>query len=83
MRVLQDARQPDIVDDTVPVDGIFQIAQTLIMLDAGNVFLVRQRDRARAGDAEACRERRVEELVVRRPHEGVVDDDGALKYGVL
>ena len=83
VRVLENARQPDIARDAIPVDRIFEITQALIVLDAGEVFLVRQRDGAWAGDTERRRQRRVEELVVRRPHERIVDDDSALKHGVL
>jgi len=83
MRVLEDARQSDVIDDRLPVERIPQVSQALIVLDAGNVFLVRQGDGPRARHAEARRKRRVEELVVRRPHEWIVDDDRALQHGVL
>src|SRR5690348_8363783 len=83
MGIFQYAGETHVINDAVPVDGVFEISQTLIVLDAGDVFLVRQRDGARAGDAERRRERRVEELVVRRPHERVVDDDRSLEDGVL
>src|SRR5690349_24887498 len=66
MGIFQYAGKTYVINDAVPVDGVFEISQTLIVLDAGDVFLVRQRDGARAGDAERRRERRVEELEIGR-----------------
>ena len=42
-----------------------------------------QDHRGRHGDAQLFGQRVVEELVVGRPPEGVVDDDGAVERGVL
>ena len=83
VRVLEDARHADVVDDRLPVERILEVAQALVVLDARDVLLVRQRHRLGAGDAEPRGERRAEELVVGRPHERVVDDRRALQHGVL
>ena len=44
MRVLEDARQADVVDDRLPVERILEVAQALVVLDARDVLLVRQHD---------------------------------------
>src|SRR5436305_9855342 len=81
--ILEYARQSDIVDDRLPIERVLEVAQTFIVLDARDVLLVRERHRARAGDAKGRGERGVEELVVGRPHEGIADDDRSLEHGVL
>src|SRR3954464_11733604 len=77
--VLEDARQPDIVDDRLPIERVLEVSQTLIVLDARDVLFVGGRDGARTRDAKARGERGVEELVVGRPHEWVVDNDRSLE----
>ncbi len=83
VRVLQDAGQPGVLHDRPPVERIDQVAQALVVHDAGHVLLVRQYDRLRVRDAEPVRERSAEELVIGRPHERVVHHGDALQHGVL
>jgi hypothetical protein len=49
----------------------------------GRIALLGQEDRLRDRQAETRRDRVVEELVVRRPPEGIVDDVRAVQDGVL
>jgi hypothetical protein len=81
--VLEDTGQADVADDRVPVQREDQIAETLVVDDAGHVVLIGQDQRLRTGDAEAGGQGGVEELVVRGPHEWVVDDGDPLQHGVL
>ena len=72
----------DVVENRVPVERIFEVAHGAIG-GAFGMFLVRQDDGWRNGYAEFVGERVVEELVVGRPPEGIVDDDRAVERGVL
>ena len=81
---LEDRRAADVVEQPVPVDRIDQVVQRLgRQIDVGRIALLRQQHRPRDGDAELGHHRVVEELVVGRPPERVVDDVGALQHGVL
>src|SRR5688500_4510651 len=62
VRVLENAGQPDVLDDSLPVERKLQVPQALVVLDARDVLLVRQDDRFRARDAELRDERRAENL---------------------
>ena len=77
-----DRRQPDVVNDRLPIEGEFEIAQTLAD-DSFDVVLLRQQHRPGDGDAEFPRQREIEKLVVCRPPEGIVDDDCALQRQTL
>src|SRR5690606_36617058 len=81
--VLEDAREPDVVEDGVPVEGVDEVAEGLVVDDAGDVVLVREDDRLRVRDAELRSERGAEELVVGAPHERVVEDGHDVERGVL
>ena len=66
----------------VPVERVFEVAHGAVGGALG-VSLVGQDHGGRNGDAELFGQGVVEELVVGRPPEGVVDDDGAVERGVL
>ncbi len=83
VRVLENARKPDVPQYCVPVEREHQVAETLLVADPRDVLLVRQHDGLGARDPEPGRERRAEELVVSAPHERVVDDRHPLEHGVL
>ena len=72
----------DVVENGIPVERVFEIAHGAVG-GAFGVFLVRQDDGGRDGNAELCGEGVVEELVVGGPPEWIVDDDGAVERGVL
>jgi hypothetical protein len=55
----------------------------LVVLDPRHVLLVRQRNRLRAGHTELGGERRIEQLVVGRPHERIVHHRHPLEHRVL
>ncbi len=74
--------EADVVGDALPVEREFEVAQRLAR-DALDVVLLREQHGLRDGDAELRGEREVEELVVGRPPERVVDDDGAFERRAL
>src|SRR2546425_88431 len=81
---LQDGGTPDIVQQRVPVNRVFQIAQGLGSdVHVLRVGLLWQQHRLRDGHAELLRQRSVEEFIVGRPPKRIVDDVGALQHGVL
>src|SRR5437879_11240011 len=81
---LQDGGTPDIVQQRVPLNRVFQIAQGLGSdVHVLRVGLLWQQHRLRDGHAELLRRRSVEEFIVGRPPKRIVDDVGALQHGVL
>src|SRR2546421_4924516 len=64
-------------DDALPVERVLQVAQRGVVVDVWDVLLVREDDGLRHRDPELARQRALEELLVRLPPEGVVDDRGA------
>src|SRR3989441_9750864 len=81
---LQDGGTPDIVQQRVPLNRVFQIAQGLGSdVHVLRVGLLWQQHRLRDGHAELLRQRSVEEFIVGRPPKRIVDDVGALQHGVL
>ena len=72
----------DVGEDAVPVERILEVAHGAVGGALG-MLLVGQDHGGRHGHAELGGERVVEELVVGRPPERIVDDDGAVERGVL
>ena len=82
-RVFDDAGEADIVNDALPVQRVDEVTQALGVVDAGNVVFVWQDHRLRTGDSQLRGQGCLEELVVRCPHEGIVDDCCTLKNCIL
>ena len=80
---LEHRRQPGVGDDAFPVQRMLKVAQRLLVVDVGDVLLVGQDHGLGHRDAELARQRAFEELLIRLPPEGVVDDDGAHQRGAL
>lgn len=78
---LEPGGKSGVVEDGLPVEGVLQVAEHALVA-MGELFL-RQEGGAWDGDTEALGEGVVEELVVRGPPEGVVNDGGAVEGGVL
>src|SRR5205085_1763982 len=74
--------EADVIHNGLPVEREFEVAKT-VARDALDVRLLREQNRPGHGDAELFGERVVEEFVVGRPPERVVDDDGAFERGAL
>ena len=79
---LDERRQADVLDDAFPIKRILEIAKRLSN-DAFFVFLLRQQNRLRHGDAQISRQRVVEKLVVGVPPEWIVDDLRSGEHGAL
>ena len=80
---LQHRRQARVADQRLPVQRELEVAERPLLVDVGDVLLVGQHDRLRHRDPELARERALEELLVRLPPEGVVDDHGAHEHRAL
>src|SRR4029079_10331167 len=72
----------DIGKDSVPVERVLEIAHGAVR-GAFRVLLGRKNEGGRDSYADLVGKRVVEELVVRRPPERVVDDEGAIESSVL
>ncbi len=79
---LQESMLSHILEDTVPVQRVFQVAHGAVGRSLG-VQLVGQDHRRWHGHAQLPGERVVEKLVIRRPPERVVDDGCAMERGML
>ena len=81
---LENRRPPDIIEQPIPVDGVFQVVERLRSdVHVARIALLREQYRLGDGDSQLRRDRIVEILVVGRPPEGIVDDVGAFENGVL
>jgi hypothetical protein len=65
------------------IERELEVAQRFVGDDAGDVVLVGKEHRLGRRNAQLGGQRRAEELVVRRPHEGVVDDRASLEHRLL
>ncbi len=72
----------DVIEHPVPVERKFEVAHGAFVGALG-IFLVGQDDRGRNSHTHFLRQRVVEKLVVRRPPEGIVDDDRSIERGVF
>lgn len=72
----------DVAEYCVPVQWVFEIAHGAVG-GAFGVLFVRQDHRGRDGNAEFFGEGVVEEFVVGRPPEGIVDDEGAVQSSMF
>jgi len=72
----------DVAENSLPVQWILEVAHGTLGRTLG-VLLVRKDDGGRNSNAQLGSERVVEELVISRPPEGIVDDDGTVKGSVL
>ena len=72
----------DVAENRVPVEWILKIAHGAVG-GSFRVFLVGQDNGWRNRNAEFSGESVVEKLVVGRPPEGIVNDDGAVEGGVF
>src|SRR6267154_497564 len=79
---LEKSGEAHVVENLLPVQRVNQVAHGLVSRSRG-MFLVRQDHGWRNGHAESGSQRIVEEFVVGRPPEWVVDDDGAAKRRIL
>ena len=69
-------------EDRVPIQGVFEIAHGAVGCAFG-VFFVGQDHGGRDSDSELIGEGVVEEFVVGRPPEGIVDDESAIQSRVF
>ena len=72
---LEHGRHARVRNDVLPVQRELKVAQRPDVVDVRDVLLVGQHDGLRDRDAQTPRQRALEELLVRLPPEGVVDDD--------
>jgi len=79
---LHEAVLTDVFENRIPVERVFEIAHGALG-GAFGMFLVRQDDGGRNGNAKLCGEGVVEEFVVGGPPEWIVDDDSSVECGVL
>src|SRR5687768_1415445 len=75
---LQESGEADVVHNAFPVDRELQIAKRFAR-DVFDVALLRKQYRLRDRDAYLASQRKVEELIVRRPPERVVDNVRSLE----
>src|SRR5262249_26235897 len=67
----------------MPVQWVDQVTQALVVDDAGDVVFVWQDDSLRAGNTELRGKGSLEELVVCRPHERIIDHSHSLQDSIL
>ena len=79
---LEKRRKADVLEHRIPVERVVQVPHRSFGR-ARRMFLMRQQDRRRNGDAQLGGERVVEELVVGAPPERVVDHLRAAQRRVL
>ena len=81
---LQDRWPADEIEQPIPIHRVFQIAQRFgVQIHIRRIALLREQDRLGNRDAKFCRDSIVEELVVGRPPEGIVDDISSFEHGML
>ena len=79
---LQESVLAHVSKHSLPIQRIFEVAHGAVRRSLG-MLLVRQDHGFGHGHAQLLRERVVEELVVGRPPEGIVDDDGSIERGMF
>ena len=81
---LQDGGPPDVIEQPVPVHGIFQVVERFGGdIHAARITLLREEHGLGDGHSQLGGHRVVEIFVVGGPPERIVDDVGSLKNGVL
>src|SRR5260370_1511090 len=81
---LEDGRAADVIEETVPIDGIGEVVQGFGSdVDVAGIALLREENGFGDSEAELRGDGIVEKFVVSGPPEGIVDDVGALQDGVL
>ena len=81
--IFDDAGKAGIVNHSLPVQWIDQVAQALAVDNAGDVVFVGQDHRLGTGNPQLRGQRSLEELIVGGPHEGIIDHHCTLQDGIF